>query len=258
MQPALSDAPVTGNRFRRARPLLGTFVEIEVWGESDAVKQTASDAAFDAIALVEKRMSRFDPDSDVSRLNRGQSPQLHPWTLQVLDFCDHMTNATDDRFAPWANGLLDLGGVAKGFAVDCAVETLKKHGLLSGVVNAGGDLAVFGPHAHTIHRRNPRQPAHLLAPIALQNEALASSAPAFDPILGVQMRASAITDPQSQSPATGALGVSVRAPTAMAADALTKVVMIMGVQAFGLLAQWQAEAWLIQADNTQYQTDGWT
>lgn len=238
--------------------MLGTFVEISLYGGTDSVKQTASDAAFDSIALVEKRMSRFDPDSDVSQLNRGQSPQLHPWTEQVLAFCHTLTKASDHRFDPWVNGRLDLGGIAKGFAVDCAVEALKTHGILSGVVNAGGDLAAFGPHPHAIHRRDPRQPAQVLAPIALSNEALASSAPAFDPLLGRQMPVSAITDPVSQRPAAGAIGVSVRAPTAMIADALTKVVMIMGVQAFGFLAQWRAEAWLIQADNALCQTDGWT
>jgi thiamine biosynthesis lipoprotein ApbE len=40
--------------------------------------------------------------------------------------------------------IVDLGGIAKGFAVDRAVKALKCAGLASGVVNAGGDLRVFG------------------------------------------------------------------------------------------------------------------
>ena len=40
---------------------------------------------------------------------------------------------------------LDLGGIAKGYAVDLAVETLRSHGVRSGLVNAGGDLRAFGP-----------------------------------------------------------------------------------------------------------------
>ena len=40
---------------------------------------------------------------------------------------------------------IDLGGIAKGFAVDRALEALRGFGISSGMVNAGGDLAAFGP-----------------------------------------------------------------------------------------------------------------
>jgi thiamine biosynthesis lipoprotein len=46
---------------------------------------------------------------------------------------------------------IDLGGIAKGFAVDRAVAALQERGIPSGLVNAGGDLKVFGANAHTIH-----------------------------------------------------------------------------------------------------------
>jgi thiamine biosynthesis lipoprotein len=256
MPPALSEPPASA--FRRARPLLGTFVEMALWGGDETLKQTASDQAFDAIALVESTMSRFIPDSDIGRLNRGQSPDLHPWTVQILNFCDRMEQSSGGRFTPRAVGHLDLGGVAKGFAVDRAIDTLKAHGIEAGMVNAGGDLAVFGPTAQTIHSRDPRQPARLLPPIAIKNAALASSAPAFDPVTGALAAASAILDPRTGLPATGALGASVRAPDAMTADALTKIVMIMGGQAWPLLSQWRAEAWMIQADGTETHTAGWT
>ena len=58
------------NRVRRARPLLGTFVEIEAAGSSQAGVISAIDAAFEAVATVNRLMSFHDPDSDVSRLNR--------------------------------------------------------------------------------------------------------------------------------------------------------------------------------------------
>src|SRR5215468_9986751 len=40
--------------------------------------------------------------------------------------------------------LIDLGGIAKGFAVDRAIAALQSHGVRSAMVNAGGDLAAFG------------------------------------------------------------------------------------------------------------------
>src|SRR5262249_49064391 len=57
---------------------------------------------------------------------------------------------------------IDLGGVAKGFAVDRAIDALKHHGIPSGLVNAGGDLAAFGPASYTVHIRDPRLPSQVL------------------------------------------------------------------------------------------------
>src|SRR6185503_19443519 len=56
---------------RRCRPLLGTFVEVAATHASTRQAHRAVDAAFDEVALVHRRMSFNDPDSDVSRLNRG-------------------------------------------------------------------------------------------------------------------------------------------------------------------------------------------
>jgi thiamine biosynthesis lipoprotein len=71
---------------------------------------------------------------------------------------------------------LDLGGIAKGFAVDEAVKSLIKEGVSSGIVNAGGDLRVFGNKPQTIYIRNPQLPRHLIELGALSNGAIATSA----------------------------------------------------------------------------------
>src|SRR5882724_1081294 len=73
---------------RRARPLLGTFVEIGVTGEAAFAMEAAVDAAFEAVANVHRLMSFHAADSDVSRLNRqaGLRPtRVHAWTFEVLE-----------------------------------------------------------------------------------------------------------------------------------------------------------------------------
>ena len=40
-------------------------------------------------------------------------------------------------------GWIDLGGIAKGYAIDCGVAALRAHGVATGIVNAGGDLGVL-------------------------------------------------------------------------------------------------------------------
>src|SRR5947209_5696520 len=72
---------------RRAKPWLGTFVEISAAANSFAELEPAVEAAFDAIAKVHELMSFHEPGSDVSRLNRHACTaaiDVHPWTYQVL------------------------------------------------------------------------------------------------------------------------------------------------------------------------------
>src|ERR1700719_1606026 len=73
---------------RRARPLLGTFVEIAVAGATISAMEAAVEAGFAAVATVHWLMSFHEATSDVSRLNRdawsGAIP-VHDWTYQVLE-----------------------------------------------------------------------------------------------------------------------------------------------------------------------------
>ena len=73
---------------RRARPLLGTFVEVEAIGAAEPALERAIALAFDAIERVHCLMSFHDPDSDLSRLNRHAASEpvtVDPWTFKVLD-----------------------------------------------------------------------------------------------------------------------------------------------------------------------------
>src|ERR1700730_4713413 len=86
---------------RRARPLLGTFVEIAVAGATIPAMQAAVEAAFAAVATVHRLMSFHEATSDVSRLNRdawsGAIP-VHEWTYQVLDTALDLNRRSDGMF----------------------------------------------------------------------------------------------------------------------------------------------------------------
>jgi hypothetical protein len=70
---------------------------------------------------------------------------------------------------------LDLGGIAKGFAVDEAITALRTAGLESGLVNAGGDLRAFGRHLSPVEIQHPCRPGNTLAALAISNQAVATS-----------------------------------------------------------------------------------
>jgi thiamine biosynthesis lipoprotein len=153
--------------------------------------------------------------------------------------------------------LIDLGGIAKGFAVDRAIEALQRYGVCSAMVNAGGDLACFGPDARLIHIRDPRSPDRLLCQVEVTNQALASSARRFDPFQSADTTDTAVIEPRTQMPARAAYGATVRASSCIVADALTKVVMVAGKQAGGPLARFQASAIFVSTDGDIHTTSDW-
>ena len=118
--------------------------------------------------------------------------------------------------------LLDLGGIAKGFAVDKAVETLKAAGITSGSVNAGGDLRVFGITSQEIAVRSPRNPEELVNAGTLENGSIASSSLYY----ADSSHLSHIINPVDMEHVQFGESYSVVAPECIYADALTKVLTI--------------------------------
>jgi thiamine biosynthesis lipoprotein len=293
---------IASDRVRRARPLLGTFVEIEVAGAAVSKMAAAIDAAFEAVARVHALMSFHEDDSDVSRLNREafvRPIKVDAWTFRVLEAAVEMHRRSNGIFdiavAPTLQtiGLLprgnddspiateersfdaiellpektvrfrdrgvriDLGGIAKGFAVDRALEVLRASRMASALVNAGGDLAAFGPEAQTIHIRHPRDPRRLMCSVEVTDQALASTARRFDPLQSAETTASAIIDPRIRAPAQTIDGATVRARSCMVADALTKIVMICGTDALRWLEHYHASALLVLSDGDVRITPDW-
>lgn len=288
---------------RRARPLLGTIVEIAVVDAGRSAEE-AIESAFNAISDIHRLMSFHDPESDVSRLNREAA--LRPIlvdnrTLRVLQFALDLNERSGGVFdisvarhlqrrglLPVHQGddlaiirglpansstieltpdggvrfhdpatRIDLGGVAKGFAVDCAVKALRDCSVSAGLVNAGGDIFAFGEKSWPVHLRDPRAPSRLLCDLALCNEAVASSAGRFDPFYSSGVMATAIVDPSTGKSADDIIGASVRASSCMVADALTKVVMLSGKRASVLLGHFRASGLFVRGATDVIATADW-
>ena len=142
---------------------------------------------------------------------------------------------------------IDLGGIAKGFAVDRAIDVLRQHNQHHGLVNAGGDLATFGLPLEEIHIRDPRFPSETFCKLEIADAALASSGRLFNPFHSSDCLDSSAVNTSTQEPATEIAGATVRAQSCAIADALTKIAMIIGEQAASLLAEYQAAALLVLA-----------
>ena len=124
-----------------------------------------------------------------------------------------------------------LDGIAKGYIVDRAVEVLRKRGAARVLVNAGGDMAsageALGGDAWKIGLQDPRVPDGSLGVVQLRGESVATSGD-YMRYLTPDMSLHHILDPRTGSSPTHTSGVSVVAPSAMAADALSTASLVLG------------------------------
>ena len=137
------------------------------------------------------------------------------------------------RFA--VDGLrLDLGAVAKGYAVDRAVDVLKRAGVRAGLIEAGGDLRYWGRkpdgRAWRFGIQHPRQ-EDFIAVGDIGLEALATSGD-YERFFEVEgRRYHHILDPKSGYPAAGCVSATAWARSAMDADAVATIAFVMGPEA---------------------------
>ncbi len=128
---------------------------------------------------------------------------------------------------------LDLGGIAKGYALDLAAEAMQRAGAVGGLVNVGGDVLGYG-------RRDDGKPWRIgvkdpfaddvLGSIAIDNRAVATSGhqQRFFEIDG--RRYSHIIDPRTARPAEQAHSVTVIAPDGLTADAWATAFSVLSVE----------------------------
>lgn len=143
---------------------------------------------------------------------------------------------------------IDLGGIAKGFAVDRAVEALRARGVAAASVNAGGDLRVFGDLALPVQVRLPGSPHITASLMNLRDSAIATSANYLDPSSGEPGTAvTLLIDPRTGTGCGAGFSVSVHASDCITADALTKVVAVSQDPHHPVLAKLGASALLLRA-----------
>lgn len=231
---------------RRARPLLGTLVDVQAEGPDAEV---AVVAAFEEIAAVHALLSFHAYDSELQAINRATpgtrltadhrtlavlrlAAALHDASARAFDCRVGTAQALADARFPVAfagdivikqtDASMDLGGIAKGYAVDRAIEVMRVHAIERAVVNAGGDLRHHGVRPMVVQVRAPRNAASIATTVTLDNAALASSTAGG---LGARVDGASRIRDADRIDLPALAGATVQAPTCMLADALTKVVL---------------------------------
>ena len=132
-----------------AEPAMGTVFSFALVPGPlpDADLRSAISAACACLHEADATFSTWDPGSPVSRYRRGEAELagLPAEVAEVLADCQAARQASGGWFDPWAMpGGFDPTGLVKGWAVDRALDILRRAGLAAAVINGGGDLAVFG------------------------------------------------------------------------------------------------------------------
>ncbi len=161
------------------------------------------------------------------------SEQLAP--QQALSYRNVLldANASTVHFSD-SRILLDLGGIAKGYAVDQAIQLLRSAGVAHAHISAGGDARLLGDkkgYPWVIAIKHPRAPEQHAVRLPLSDVAISTSGDYERFFINeAGERVHHILSPNTGKPAQGVQSVTILGPNALQTDALSTAVFVMGVE----------------------------
>jgi thiamine biosynthesis lipoprotein len=223
-----------------------------------------------AVFTAEKSGGAFDPTiGPIMRLwdflNKNKPPEsMILQALPLVNYKDILIDRTNTTvFLKRKGMMLDLGGIAKGYAADLAVDSLKKGGILSGLVSIAGDIRTFGVKPDkspwTIGIKNPRQTGEkdeIVAKIRLSDRAISTSGDYERFFISEDKRYHHLLDPKTGRPASGCRSVSIVTDKAVNTDAFSTAVFILGPEkGMKLMKEMGMDAMIIDSSGTIHMTD---
>ncbi len=212
--------------------VMGTTASFAV--EPGAVGDRRARAAIGLACAIlheaDETFSPYRPDSPLSRHRRGAlAPCDFPAQLfDVLALSAEAVRFTDGAFDPWAMpGGVDPTGLVKGWAAARALESLRSAGVAAAMINAGGDIACFGPQPWRIGVRAPDDPQRLVC-VSEVRSAIATS--------GGYERPDEIIDPRSGEPVAGLAQATVTGENLALCDAFATALIVTGESGLTMLA----------------------
>ncbi len=151
--------------------------------------------------------------------------------LQLVDYHKLIIDEANNRARLANEGMkITLGGIAKGYAIDRAIEVLRERGIQNAFVDIGGDIRVMGQRTWRIGIMDPRADGKLLGVIQLENSAIATSGDYRQYHLIGTVRIHHIINPKTSEPAKDYISVTIVAENALRADALATGIFAMGAE----------------------------
>jgi thiamine biosynthesis lipoprotein len=206
-------------------------VSPELWKVLEHAQQVSrqSDGAFDVTVGPVVRLWRR-----ARRQKELPSPQALRQARELVGYKFLTLDARRQTVELSRKGMrIDLGGIAKGYAMDEALAVLQRHGITQALVEAGGDMRLGDPPPGRAGWRvgippldDPR--ADPLSYLELSRVAVSTSGDVIQYVEIAGKRYSHVVDPRTGMALTDHCRVMVVGPNGMAADAVTKAVGVLG------------------------------
>lgn len=266
--------------------VMGTVASVSLPKDAAADLDRVAELVANTMSDLEKRISVYKPDSEISRINAqaGRSPVIvSKDTFNLLEitkyYCELSDGAfdptvgpllrawglaggtppvsplTEEELGPWLNNVgwrhiilagttalldkdgvqLDLGGIAKGYAVDVCCHQLLGCGVQNVLIDLGGNIRCLGYARDTepwvIGIRNPFRPRQILGTLLLSNGQSIATSGNYERFVTIGGRRYAhIVDPQTGRPVQGMAAVTVISHSAAEADALSTTLFVQGMK----------------------------
>jgi len=261
--------------YSQTQLLMGTYVEV-ITDNKEAIK-----IAFDEIRRIEALLSKYNPNSEISLLNReGKAkvsletffiikkakefykasegafditvcPLLRLWGFDTRNYrvptddeiqrtlelvgSDKILMDEENRIVEFKekNMSIDLGAIAKGYSVDCAIKKLKEKEIKNALINAGGDIYCLGDKLGKLWQIGIREPfkKKIRKVIKLKDKAVATSGDYESYFLKDNKTYGHIFDPRTGFPAESRISsVTVVADDCLTADALATAIFVLGIE----------------------------
>jgi thiamine biosynthesis lipoprotein len=196
------------------------------------------------------------------REHRRPDPDTTADELPLIDYRLVETNADDHSIRFLKEGVrINLGGIAKGYAVERGAGILLERGIRHATVTAGGDSRLLGDRRGQpwlVGIRDPRNDGEVAVRIPLENEAISTSGDYERYFIEGGKRYHHIIEPSTGEPVGDVQSVTIVGPDAVITDALSTSVFVMGVdQGLRLIATLpDYEGVVIDAEGRLYYSDG--
>ena len=266
----------------REEAIMGTAIRVELWSRRRDHAQEAMAAVMDEMHRIDREMSPYKPESQVSRINRGAAAGPVPVSREMLEllarsveFSRLSQGAFDityasagrlydyrERVRPDAQALdqaraaigwrkllldpqactvrfaqpgmcIDLGGFAKGYAVERCGALLRERGVAHAIVSAGGDSRILGDRRGrpwSVGVRDPRREGGLVAVLPLQDVAVSTSGDYERCFDEDGVRHHHILDPATGASPASLRSVTIVAPDGLISEGLSKSVFVLGLE----------------------------
>jgi FAD:protein FMN transferase len=235
---------------------------VEVSGEVFDLVQRAqriadmTQGAFDiTYGSIDKRFWNFD-----TTMKELPDVQILKNSVRLINYQNVLLDAEKCTIFLKNRGMrIGFGGIGKGYAAEMAKKCLQNLGVSSGVINASGDLCAWGVQPDgkvwTIGLADPSSRMKAISEFELHNSAVATSGNYEKFAIIDGKKYSHTIDPKTGMPVSGINSVTIIAPNAELADALTTPIMVMGTKVgLHLINQIKHVACLIIDENDHIHT----